>query len=399
MDTEYFDDIPAIGTGSEVAQLQRLQQPSIVQFSLKSTWGTSRLRDDITTSNGGSVAETGGEIQVSTGTNTNGSAVFETLERGQYRSGTWAEPSVGVRIPSAHSLTGDQNAKWGYFDGNNGFGYGVDSNGIYTFRQNGGDETRWRASDWRRTALTTDDLINGLVCHIAFRHYGHGPARWFGEPKDMEVHYAAETPIDRRLWAQEISPIDPNQPLRVEVDNGSTLGSDLSVYVGGRQFALWGGGAESFEQRGTPVKRRGYTISSADTWEPVLSVRRKSTFGPSNRTNSVRAVVSEFDAISTANTELRVTFDATTDASYTNPEGVPADETAIEKSDGAFTVSDDGREVSHGILPASGPGISVGQVRERDRVPMGNTTEVVLWARSSGTPTLEVVSLDIEEQW
>lgn len=397
MDTEYFDDVMAVGPGSEVAHLKRLQVPPTVQFSLKPTWGVSRLRDETSTANGGTVAETGGEIQVSTSTNANGTATLTTLERGQYRPGTWVEPSIGVRIPNADSLSGSQDARWGYFDGQNGFGWGVDSDGVYTFRQSGGAETKYRPSDWQDGAITTEDLANGLVTHTVFRWYGHGPARWYGEPKLVTEHYANERQVDHRVWPDEVSVIDPNQPIRVEVDNGGTSGTDLSVFVGGRQYALWGEGATQFEQRSTPVFERGYSISATGTWESVMALRAAPNHGPSGRTNTVRCAVRSFDAIADKLSEMRLTFDASVSGvTWKTPEDIADAETAIQRSSTTtFTVDDPGRPVPATLVDNDG-----GTITPAEALPFGTNSVALLQVRSAtSSATFDSILGKIQEQW
>lgn len=392
-----FSSAVALGEGSVKAHLMRLQVPTSVQFSLKPTWGVSRIRDLISTANGGTVAETGGEIQVSSSTNANGTATLTTNERGQYRPGTWGEPSVGVRIPQSGNLSGSQEWKAGYYDGNNGLGWGEDATSVYTFRQSGGNETKYRPSDWQVGAITPEDLRNGLVLHVLFRWYGHGPARWFGEPKLVAEHYANERQIDHRIWPEEISLVDPNQPLRVEVDNGGTSGSDLSVFIGGRQFALWGQGRRGFEQRGTPLTERGYTITSTDTWESVVAVRKKDTFGPSGRPNTVRVVEARFNAIASKLSEMRVTYDATVSgATWTAPEDVDPTETAVERSSGtSFTTSDQGRPIDNALIDQGGGALSLSE-----RVPLGDETTMLLQVRSAtSSATFDSILGILQEQW
>lgn len=57
-----MDERFAIGAGETVPVLLRQRLPEIVQFSLNSISGVSRLRGVSTTANGGTVSESGGEI-------------------------------------------------------------------------------------------------------------------------------------------------------------------------------------------------------------------------------------------------------------------------------------------------------------------------------------------------
>lgn len=423
VDNNSPSDRMAIGRGSTIAQLKRLQVPPVVQMALKPTWGTSRFRDNVTTANGGSVAETGGEIKVSAGTSANGSAIIETVERGQYRSGTWGHGSVGIRVPSPDGVTGEQVARWGYFDADNGFGWGVDATGVFTFRRKSGSDTVYRPpadapsqdAEWNHDPMNgagpsglTLDISEGMVFHTVFRWYGHGPCAWYIEPKDTAAQWASEVVVDQRVYPDEVSLPDPNQPIRVEVDNGATSGSELDVYMGGRQFALWGGGGSAFQQRTTNAvfsDGTGLTIPNDDTWYPLLAVRRKSTFGPSGRTNSVRVVTREVEVASAGQLRMRVAFDATptlNGLSWGAPDGVPTDETALET---VVTNSNLDLEATGGIPiiqePLSGSFFSPSHVEVQDRMPLGNATVATLDVKNDSAAGVDVTfaGLKLEEQW
>jgi hypothetical protein len=107
-------------------------------FNLSSSYGISSLRDMITTSGGATVTNTLGFYHVSTHSNPNSVATFDTAERGKLFPGNSFEAGVSVRVPVIP--TGTQKATWGYFDGNNGAYFGQDSTGVFISVLNNGVE-------------------------------------------------------------------------------------------------------------------------------------------------------------------------------------------------------------------------------------------------------------------
>jgi len=393
----------ALEHGGIIPQLKRLQLPSTIQFDLKPTWGVSALRSKTATNGtGATVAETGGEIEVASGTDGAGSASLTTIRRGQYRSGTWGEASLGVRLGS--TPTGDQVARWGYFDDQNGWGWGADSEGFFLFRRKDGTDTVRRPAEWEGDPLNGDgdssitlDVTDGAVYHNLFRWYGHGPAVWYVEPKRPNAQWTPEVKADWQVYRGEISVTDPNQPVNVEVDNNGTA-ENLSVYVGGRQFAIWGR-REKSAVRNVPLVERAFSISSADTWEPILALQKKSTFGPSGRDNTVKTLVKRIGALASgANVEIRLTLDAETDATYKDPEGWTGSETSIERSDGAFSVTTDGEPIVHGMVASGSSKNAAGTTKRNARIPLAENQEAVLWGRSASTPSIPVSKVMVEEQ-
>ena len=119
-------------------------------FNLASYEGPTILRNTIeTTGTGAEVTSAStGEIKISSGTDTNGLAIIETNERGIYQPGAQGETGIGIRI--GNLPTGDQEAIWGYFDSENGFGWGLDADGLFVFvRRNGSRVYEQRQDEWK----------------------------------------------------------------------------------------------------------------------------------------------------------------------------------------------------------------------------------------------------------
>lgn len=410
------DDPIAIGAGSVIAQLKRLRLKSQVQYDIPPMWGPSRLRNEITktdTSGSAGVSEDTGELKLSTGADGADRVELRTSQYGQYRSGLYGEAAFGVRMTELPS--GDQVARWGYFDDQAGFGWGVDSESIFTFYREAGSDTIYRppahaddeASAWTEDPLDgtgdsglTLSVLDGHVFHTVFRLYGHGPVIQYVEAKNDGDGRAPEVPVDRRVYPSQINLVDFNRQLRAEVENGGT-DQNLDVYLGGRQYSLWGDKGV-FERRDIPTVVEGY--SPGASYEPIIAVRKQPNFPTgTSRGNSVSVRVVNIDAVADGAAQLRMTFDAdiTNPGDYTPPDGWDNSEAATETinvDDTAPQVdgTQPGLTVAHAFVDGSR---SVSQaIKERSELPLGAATEAVLWAKTSANATVKA-SLTVEERW
>lgn len=420
LDIGSSDDPFAIGAGSVIAQLKRLRLQSEVQYDIPPMWGPSRLRNEITkTDASGSVGvtEDTGELKLSTGADGSDRVELRTSQYAQYRSGLFGEAAFGIRLSELPS--GDQVARWGYFDDQAGFGWGVDAESVFTFYREAGSDTIYRppahaddaASEWRLDPLDGTgesgldlSILDGSVFHTAFRLYGHGPVIQYAEPKDSDAHRAPEVAVDRRVYPTQINLVDFNRQLRAEVENGGTA-QNLDLFLAGRQYSLWGDKGV-FERRPVPVVSDGYTIGSSGTWEPVLAIRKKPDFPPgTNRGNSVSTRIIEIGGRPTGDAQLKLTLDADVtngDGDWVTPEDWDDDESAIEVINAETTTpqvsgAQEGLRTEHAFL--QGGVFSSRATTERSNIELGAAIEAVLWAYSaSGTPDIDV-RVEIEEQW
>lgn len=382
----------------------RRQIPRNVQFSVSPTWGESRLRHATSGSGtGAGVTLDSGQLLLSTGTDGTGNYELKTRRRGQYRAGTFAEAGLGVELPAMP--TGSQDAKWGYFDDSNGVGFGVDSDGIYIFRRSGGtQQTKVYQDNWNLDTLDTHgrsglDLREqaGNVYNIRFEWYGHGEIVWRVDTLDEEENRRPPVPVHREVIDGELSLEDPNQPIKVIAENNGTA-SNLDVRVSEMQFSLLGDGG-IVDRRQTTALRRGYTLSSPDTWEPVIAVQKQSTLNGQPNSPLVWAIRQMMIASDTS--EMRVTADADTSAPYGGLEQVDASETAIQ-ADTSIALADinsAGRMITHSVVSAGAQGNSSNTLEKNTRIPVIEESETVMWVRSTTTATFDVVSFSFEEEW
>lgn len=385
-------------------------------INIRPTWGVTDLRDFCTVDGvtyraaslpANSINETGGEIRIQSGTAANNLRTIRTLERGQYQSGAEAEIGVGIRIPQMP--TGNQFMEWGYFDTNNGFGYGVDSVGNYVFSFVSGLQTKTYQSQWNMDKLNgigpsglTLDYSQGVICTIIFVWYGYGTIRFFLDIFNPVTLIKEQIEIHRSNTSGTVSITDPNQPISIRIGNGNSTNTNRSIYVGGRQYSIVGSVTDR-QRRVVTENLAGYSISAiSGTWVPLIVMRRKATFGPSGRENSVRTLLKGIDYETDNNAEFRVTVRGTTSGgTFSTPTDMLETETACEtKIQTGTTIT----ETSLGVrvlFASTTPGRGTLVRSDVDEeTAIGSTFEVVLSARrlTSNSTTVNAL-LRWEEEW
>lgn len=398
-----FDEIL---TGSRYAVLNQ-----------KPTWGVSDIRD-IVFINGtitrsadipvNVLTETGGELRLNTGSLANDSRLFRTLERGQYQPGSETEVGIGIRIPTLP--TGTTDIRFGYFDGQNGIGFGVDSTGVYVARISGGVVSKVYQSSWNidkvdGTGLSglTLDLSAGNVFTNVLTWYGYGTIRYFVNITNPITFFKELIEVHREIVVGEVSLVDPNQPITVWTENGASPGPEVSVYIGGRQYSIVGTTIER-DKRVFSESLVGWVMTAAqNVWEPLIAIKRKATHGPSGRTNTVRAVILEMDCLSDNPTEFRIMYrDTTTGGTYSSPTDVPSIESGVETKIQnlvtPFTATGTGTRIMYDYVNNGRNNLAVGESTER--VPFAQELEVVLYAkRTTATTTTVSAIVRWEEDW
>lgn len=301
-DVEFVGGRNRIHTSSELSSVQSTPFNEILAVSrttlinYKPNFGLSSIRDKVTATGTGAVTEVDGEMKISTGTTTGSSVRLETKERGNYVPGYSFECGIGFRITAVPTL--NQSVLVGYFDALNGYMLGVDSNGPYcSSRKNGVNGPKVYQADWNIDKLdgtgksgATVNWIAGNILHIDATWYGYGQAIFYAYVltngvKKMVAFHSLTPPGGGTMIA------DPNQPIAVEVTNGSTS-SNVDVFIGGRQFSILG--PYDPELRTPSEIRTNFTITSS-TSTPVIAVRLRDTFR--GRPNSIRAGIFSFSML------------------------------------------------------------------------------------------------------
>lgn len=366
-------------------------------INLKSIYGISLLRDVLSEVGGGIVGNVGGEYKLSTTASSGDVARLESAERGRYIAGQDSIVGLGVRV--ADTPTGEQDAKWGYYDADDGFGFGVDATGSYVFRRKLGVDSKTYQSNWNadtvdgngESGLTLDDSI-GYVYQINFAWYGYGGIEYKILMFDSDMVQKVVT-VHRDRVQSQTSLTDPNLPVSVEILNGATATAFDSVYVGGRQFSTRG--------KFTPSKRitseARLSLGSVNTtFLPTISMRRKVGF------ESASVKTEAFDIITDAELWIEIRSGATlTGAVFNTPSNHNASETVLESDISATAVSG-GNVIWAGLVDSSGLGsASSGSasvpVIQQDLV--GTDPVTICVRRVAGTAATVSVVTRLVEEW
>ena len=357
--------------------------------------GLSVLRDLTSVAGTGTVTNAAGEFLVSTGATTASTSQLETIESGRYYPGTASQAGLGIRVPDTY--TGTAYAEWGYFGPTDGFGFGTDATDNYIFYTRASSQTKVYQTAWNVDPMdgtgpskATLDMSKGNIYQINYSWYGYGVIEWYvvtdnitGKQSPVLVH--------RYRPVSENSIQNPNQPITVKVDNGNTT-TDFIVYVGGRQYSVYGRYLPSFR---LTQESRVLQGSIGTTFVPLVTFRRKSGF------NSYPVKFHEVSLITDVNILWELRLSATlTGASFGAVSNVPTTETALEV-DVAATSMTGGQKLESGLVATGGVGANQSGSLSNDSysLEIPGTEEVTLCARAlTGTATVTSV-LGMEEEW
>jgi len=375
-------------------------------IDLTSSFGTSTLRDETDSTGSGTISQdpdpATGEIVLSTGTTADSRIELTSAEYGRYVPGYSAQQGVGIRIPD---LPTEGEAKWGYFNGNDGFywGYDGDQGELFVAREKGGTEvTRVYRSNWNRgtidTVLDTDwDIQDGSIFQIDYSWYGYGIILFTivsqtsndlrnTSPRQESVVVHAINVSD------ETSVTDPNQPIRVEAENGAT-GEDYDVRVGGRQYSVFGD--QPSEQRDTAATIFSTTIADG-AWTHIMSWRRD----PDDDANA-RLNVDDIDFGIDQTVKLALVVNAdVTGFTWGIPELVDPEETLLQYSpDGTFNGIGGGTKGWEGSLQVPGTGNAQAAISPDIDLQFGQNTVVSLVAQCDGGTGDATTTMRMLEDW
>jgi len=329
----YSPNLPENLTSTRFGELNTSYR--ISQMNFKPTWGPSIFRYITPSGSGTIVGELNGEFKLSTGILTGISASIQTLQRGQYQAGAMGQAGIGVRIPILPIET--QYAEWGYFDMNNGFGFGIDSTSSYNFYITSGSKYKTYQSNWNDDRLNGNgpsalslNYADGIISHIEFTWYGYGDVDYIFFPFNPSTGNITEINTHHLKITGSTSIVDPNQPLTFIVGNGSITTSSFSLFVGGHQFSIIDGGSTP-QQRPVSQLISNFTTATNTDWQALIAMRKKLIHGPSNRPNSVRVLISGYGLSADGELETRLTFKGvTTTGSFVTPTGWTSVECASE---------------------------------------------------------------------
>jgi hypothetical protein len=361
---------------------------------INSALGLSVLRDTTTLVNG-TVTNTAGEFIISSGTTTASTAQLQSVEYGRYYPGTAAQMGVGIRAPDTY--TGTAKAEWGYFGATDGFGFGVDVTGNYIFYTRASSQTKVYQSSWNIDVMDGTgvsgvnlDITEGSIFQINFSWYGYGVIEWYILADGLNGRQAPVL-VHRYRPVAENSIQNPNQPITVKVDNGNTT-TDFIVYVGGRQYSVYGRYIPSFRRT---QEVRIAQASVGTTFVPLISFKRKTGF------EGYPVKFHEIGIITDGNLIWEVRLSGSlTGGSFGAVSNVPTTETSLEV-DIAATAITGGQKIEGGLVSTTGTGAQRGGAASNDSfsIEIPGTEIVTLCARTiTGTATV-TSTLGMEEEW
>ena len=319
---------------------------------LTSAYGLSILRDSVTTAGDGTVTNDATEFNLSNTTNGTDSAILESVLRGRYEPGFAGEAGIGVRIPILP--IGNQIGRWGFFDDQNGAFFGVNSTNVFVVIRRGGSDTTFPQSLWNVDRLdgtgpsgATLSLSKGNIFQIVFTWYGYGVIEFRVVIPNPSTLAQEVITVHRFSPTGQTSFIDPNLPLRAQIDNNGTAEA-YTLFVGGRQYSIIGKYDPTF--RVTSERRRVTNLTS--TLTPVLSFTRKAIFpSGSARTNSVQVDLEEINIISSVDLSYQVLVGGTLDGAFIN---YPTATTIIPDSETALLVNNSSTTITGGEVVFQG---------------------------------------------
>lgn len=353
-------------------------------FDLKSIYGISELRDEIDVTGTGAVTNQDGLYTISSGSTAGSTASLTSVDRGRYVAGFEAVPGIAIALP--RMPVGDEVARWGYFDENEGFGTGVDANGFFTFLRYGGVERTHRRELWseKLSGLIDDGYIH--IYRYPFRWYGSGPVRFEVSEQTNPLSpdlltYDAFTPE-----VGESITKNSNLKIRAEVEGGD----NFSIKVGGRQFFVQG--------NYNPIPRFSseYRLAQSvgTSFVPLISCKQT--------TGILQAVSCKLEALSLlvsgASVIVQIRIGATVIEPIAEPNDIPSGESAMLWNTTDTTMTG-GFKIWEGLV-ADGQGNSFSSMKEAlPSLALPDNEIITLCARSfSGTATVNSV-FSIKEEW
>ena len=298
-------------------------------IDLKSSFGLNNLRDLVETTGSGSVTnviESTGQYTISTTASGADAASLSTRERGRYTAGIECESGIAFRLGDL-DYNGNEFARFGYYDDQNGYFFQYDSNGLRCFVRKGASDTEVpilvdlnRLKNGNKIARL--DLLEGHIWNISIVWYGYGNITFFVNINNTPYTLATFDP-----GRTGTSTLTANLPIRAEIDNNGTATAH-DIFVAGRQFSFIGDYSPTL--RITPIVVLSKSIpttnaGSTDSSTPIFSIERKTP----NTTAQIK--IFSIEVISDEDILLQIFLDTTlVGSSYTNIPNIDTSDTLLE---------------------------------------------------------------------
>ena len=302
----------------------------------------SSIRNITTTTGSASLSIVDSEYVLALTALANDSVTIDTAERGRYVPGYGAEVGIGVRLDST-TFDGTSEARWGYFNDENGFGFGVDSTGIFVFvRRNSSDVEKVYQNDWsidgldqaatnKKSGLTLNPQ-RGNIFQVQYSWYGYGVIEFLiVMPDDAAINGQRTVACHKYIPSGGTSILQPNLPIRAEIDNGTST-TARNFYVAGRQYSILGKYNPNRRISSHTVVSQSLTAGAG--FEHIMSVRRKDTNDAFNATSVKLGYINVLtDQSAIVRVKTNATPDATALAGFGALSGTNTTETVLEVTD------------------------------------------------------------------
>lgn len=294
-------------------------------IDIKSTYGVSTLRDKVTTTAGGTFTATGSEFQLQTSTGATDAVVVQTRECARYQAGFGAEQGMGIRIPASFA---GQVAKWGLYDGTNGFYWQYDTDlsvnviraGVVTqvTRPNFNIDTL----DGKGPSGLVLDMTRGNIFKVLFAWYGFGAIVFLMAMTDSDGSQCI-VPVHQQAQPGQTSVATPHLPIRIELKN-NTATQATTVYLSGRQFSIVG--SYNPPERVTCCLLESAVTVPTSGFAPVMAIQRKSGYSGTNCVlRGLEFMLDKNDGVYQIITNVTVTG-----GTWTTPSYLDSNETALQ---------------------------------------------------------------------
>jgi hypothetical protein len=366
-------------------------------LDLKSSFGISVLRDNVTQSNGGTVVGSTttntGEFMFATTATANSQSALQTNERVLYQSGYGMEVGVGLRMSSALLPAGVQ-ARWGVFDTINGYYWQWDTvNKLSCNVVRASSITQVVQSNFNTDKLdgtgpsgVTLDMTRGIIFHITYSWYGYG-AIIFNFVTTDNLGNTLLVPCHQFSFPGQTSTASPHQPIRVDLTNVSGNTAATGLYLGGRQASTIG--SYNPVSRVTALTLTNKTYSTTNTF--LIAFRKKAAYV------GAKCLLTGVDVACPVNTIIYVNTQCTVAAgTWASPPNTLSSETAIEVNT-TFNTPVAGTQIYSAL---SGPYTTLGPLF--DGVAMTDTDIMLLSLTSvagAGNQTVQGIVVRITELW
>jgi hypothetical protein len=347
-----------------------------------------------------------GEYQLTNPANADAETIHQTARRGRYIPGFGARAGIAFRREESDVPEGNQVIRWGYYDDQDGFYFGEDTDGVFVARRknqtesqkvyqenwnwdvlDGSDAETFRAQKPQNTSGFNLDLTNGHIFQIDYSWYGYGVIVFKVITWD-EWNNQVPTIAHVMKVTGEPSVRDANLPLSYGITNNGTA-VEKNAYVTGRSYQILGKYEPDY--RSKSVDRIAFSVGTS--WTPTISIRKKDAF------QNVNISSAQYSFTSTENILFHWRLGTSlTGANFTTPQFIDPNETALEVDNEATDVT--GGERLSGLNGVGGQGNkSSGTVSDPSLLELPDTQTATLVCRTVSGNADATVTANWVEEW